>query len=115
MPMRARNEVMSVSKRQTISFTENANGLLLKRKKNGRMLEKRQILLLSSESTSGYNKIGTALGQDLLHCIYLADRHGKDFVKRVRAYYINNCPRDKRFRMEITFYEKKNDGKKNRQ
>ena len=109
-----KSEVMLVSKHQVTSFTENAKGLLMKKEKNGKLLEKRQILLLNQKSTSELEKIGTALGQDLYHCIYLASRYGKNFVEKVVAYFVNNHPKDKKFRMEVTFYKKSND-KKSRQ
>lgn len=109
-----KGEAMLVSKHQVTSFTENAKGLLMKKEKKGKLLEKRQILLLNQKPTSGLEKIGTALGQDIYHCIYLASRHGKDFVEKVVAYFVNNHPKDKKFRMEIAFY-KKSDNKKIRQ
>ena len=85
-----------------------------KKEKNGKLLAKRQVLLLKQKPTSELEKIGTALGQDLYHCIYLASRYGKDFVEKVVAYSINNRPKGKKFRMEVTFYKKSND-KKSRQ
>jgi hypothetical protein len=109
-----KSEARLVSKHQVTSFTENARGLLMKKEKNGKLLERRQILLLNQEPPSELEKIGTALGQDMYHCIYLASRYGKDFVEKVVAYSINNHPKDKKFRIEVTFY-KKNDDKKNRQ
>jgi len=107
-----KSEVMLVSKHQVTSFTENAKGLLMKKEKNGKLLEKRQILLLNQKSTSELEKIGTALGQDVYHCIYLASRYGKDFVEKVVAYSVNNHPKNRKFRMEVTFYKKT--GNKNR-
>ena len=109
-----KSEAMLVSKHQVTSFTENAKGLLMKKEKNGKLLGRRQILLLNQKPTSELEKIGTALGQNVYHCIYLASRYGKDFVEKVVAYSVNNHPKDKKFRMEITFYKKSND-KKNRQ
>lgn len=105
-----KNEVVLVSKYQVTSFTENKKGLLMKKEKNGKLLERRQILLLSQKPTSKFEAIGTALGQDLYHCIYLASRYGKGFVEKVVAYFVNNRPKDKKFRMEVTFYKKKTDG-----
>ena len=107
-----KSEVSLVSKHQVTSFTENAKGLLMKKEKNGKLLEKRQILLLNQKSTSELEKIGTALGQDVYHCIYLASRYGKDFVEKVVAYSVNNHPKNRKFRMEVTFYKKT--GNKNR-
>ena len=89
------------------SFTENSEGLLMKKEKDGKLLEQRQIVLLTQEPTSELEEIGTALGQDLYHCIYLAGRHGKDFAEKVVAYFVNNHPEDKEFRIEVTFYKKK--------
>ena len=109
-----KSEVSLVSKHQVTSFTENAEGLLMKKEKNGKLLARRQILLLKQKPASELEKIGTALGQDLYHCIYLASRYGKDFVEKVVAYSINNRPKGKKFRMEVTFYKKSND-KKSRQ
>ena len=109
-----KSEVSLVSKHQVTSFTENAKGLLMKKEKNGKLLARRQILLLKQKPASELEKIGTALGQDLYHCIYLASRYGKNFVEKVVAYFINNHPKDKKFRMEVTFYKKSND-KKSRQ
>ena len=109
-----KSEVSLVSKHQVTSFTENAKGLLMKKEKNGKLLARRQILLLKQKPASELEKIGTALGQDLYHCIYLASRHGKNFVEKVVAYFVNNRPKDKKFRMEVTFYKKSND-KKSRQ
>ena len=109
-----KSEVSLVSKHQVTSFTENAKCLLMKKEKNGKLLARRQILLLKQKPASELEKIGTALGQDLYHCIYLASRYGKDFVEKVVAYSINNRPKGKKFRMEVTFYKKSND-KKSRQ
>lgn len=107
-----KSEAMLVSKHQVTSFTKNAQGLLMKKEKNGKLLKRRQILLLSQEPTSELEKIGTACGQDLYHCIYLASRYGKDFVEKVVAYFINNHPKDKKFRIEVTFYKKSNNKKR---
>ena len=109
-----KNEARLISRYLETSFTENTRGFLMKKEKNGKLLERRQILLLSREPTSGLEKIGTARGQNLYHCIYLASKYGKDFVERVVAYFVNNHPEDKKFRMEVTFY-KKSDDKKSRQ
>ncbi len=100
-----------ISRYLETSFTENARGFLIKEEKGGKLLKRRQILLLIQEPTSGLEKIGTARGQDLYHCIYLASKYGKDFVEIVVAYFVNDRPKDKKFKMEVTFYKKTEDQK----
>ena len=83
----------------------------MKKEKNGKLLEKRQILLLKQKPTSEFEEIGTAKGQNTHHCIYLASKHGTGFVKGVCAYWVNNNPKDKKFKVEVTFYKKANNKK----
>ncbi len=105
--MTSKAQFISVSKHRTISFTENAKGLLLKSEKNGKLLERRQIVLLSQKPTSELEEIGTARGEDMFHCIYLASRYGKNFVEKVVAYFVDNRPKDEKFKMEVVFYKRK--------
>ncbi|MDO8492997.1 MAG: hypothetical protein Q7S19_00410 [bacterium] len=105
--MKSKASLDVVSRHQITSFKENVKGLLMKKEKNGKLLEERQIILLNQEQTSEFEKIGTASGEDLYHCLYLANKYGKDFVEKVAAYFVNNHPKDKRFKVEVTFYKKK--------
>ena len=50
--------------------------------------------------------IGTAVGMDVFHCIYIAARHTENFLKRVWCYTIKESE-DKQYNVEVSFYELK--------
>lgn len=50
--------------------------------------------------------IGTAIGKDIFHCIYLAGRHAKNFTERVWCYTIKESDGNPD-QVEVSFYELK--------
>jgi hypothetical protein len=104
---RDKGEFWLVSKLATIIISENPKGLLLQKTKDGKVLQKRLILMIDSKQAKKYKIIGTARGMNLQHCLYLAGRYAANFPERVCAYSINTAPADTRFATEVAFYEKK--------
>ncbi|HLD04923.1 MAG TPA: hypothetical protein VJG90_04350 [Candidatus Nanoarchaeia archaeon] len=74
---------------------------------------------LEAAEREHFHRIGIAAGKNLNHCFYFGWRHAKDFVKRVRAYYINLEQDDYMKRLcriqpgsiQVEFYEIKKGGR----
>ena len=49
---------------------------------------------ITADEREGKDLLGSAIGVDMNHCIYLGSRHGKDFLSRVRWYFKNNQDKD---------------------
>lgn len=108
------SEVWLISKNTEILFTECKDGFNVKQfgakegKKKKLIWEKKVLCITKEEAKKeNYGVMGPAKGQNFFHCLYLVSKHEKDFAERVCAYSVNNSPKDKRFKIEVTFYEKK--------
>jgi len=65
---------------------------------------------LAKEALKDYEVLGTALGADKYHCVYLGANYGKDFWKRVAGYWEQPASEEevkKGFAVSVTFYSKK--------
>ncbi len=49
---------------------------------------------IAAEERPGKDLIGKAFGRDLGHCVYLGAKHGKNFLERVKWYYMSNEEED---------------------
>ena len=67
--------------------------------------EEKDVRELSTEELDNYTLIGTALGADLFHCLYLGMRHADNFFQRVYGYIVK--PADPPYAITVAFYEKK--------
>ena len=62
---------------------------------------------LTKEDLHDKQKLGTAYGTDLHHCIYLASKYCTNFSERVTGYYPTEDRKENFSGIGIDFYEKK--------
>ncbi len=99
-----------ISKAHITRFSECKGGLKMSfYDKNEKLISSKELALITEAEAKkkNYGQMGPASGQDLYHCLYIANRHAENFRARVVAYSVNDKPKDKQMKLEVTFWEKK--------
>ncbi len=103
-------ELLEITKSSTTRIRECKGGLRMSfYDKNDKLIFSKKLALITEAEAkkNNYGQMGSAGGQDLCHCLYIATRHAENFCARVVAYSVNDKPKDKQMKLEVTFWEKK--------
>ncbi len=82
-----KGEFFEVGQDRDISFVKNKKSVTIKiSDKEGREISRRRIPEIGKDEVSRFISLGVAEGVSFYHCIYLAAKHCRDFIRLASVY-----------------------------